>query len=603
MSASDEPIGPQPLVLDKTQCHNDVASTSNDTLQEVKSHGLDNKTEQTSADLNSRSSSQQSGAIPQQSDEIDSKAWKSQAQVIPDNNLPIVFTGLTCTIFLAALDQTIVACALPTISRDLGGSSMAYGWVGTAYLLMSTCCSPFYGKISNIVGRKPVLFAAIGLFLLGSLLCGLAQNMIWLCAARGLQGMGGGGIIQLCQIIVSDVVPLSKRGRYSGLIGMCWALASACGGAIGGALTIHASWRWCFFINLPTGGVAAAILFFFLNLNPAQGQTFKQFVSTFDFVGLALLMGGTAILLVGFSFAERSWSSPQTITLLVVGICTLIVAAYQEITTKRSQIIPPRLFKTRTPALILISTMLHSFAFIALSFYLPVYFQVLGADALLAGVKFMPYSLGGALVSIASGFLISYIKRTREIMAVSFLIATLGYGLIASLDENSGLAKQIIYMLVASLGIGPLFQSPYISIQAAVPIGDMATSTSTIGLVRSLGGTIGLSISSSIYASELLKRLEGTGFGVGEEMLTGQVDGLNELQPLAYRHEIQHAFSRAINTCWIVCAPLLFVGFLLCLPMKHYSLDRKVVKAGVQGEAEETSNATTVVVESDKEKV
>ncbi|KAK4049440.1 hypothetical protein OIV83_004173 [Microbotryomycetes sp. JL201] len=540
----------------------------------------DNSSNETVVKNDSVSGNDLDSAKPPRHDSDHSKDWKSATQVIPDNRLGLVLPALGLNLLLAALDQTAVAPALPTIARDLGGSSVALAWVGTAYLLLSTCCSPFYGKISNIVGRKPVLFTATFLFLLGSALCGAAQNMPWLCAARGIQGMGGGGIIQLTQIIVSDIVPLSKRGKYSGAIGLTWGLASAIGPLVGGALTDKVSWRWIFFINLPTGAIAVVLLFFFLKLNPLHIMTFEEFRTTFDFLGLALIIIGVVALLVGFSFAEQNWSSPQTIALLVVGIVILIAAAFQEIKTKRSAIIPARLFKTRTPACILVSTTCQSFAFISLSFYFPFYLQALGATALMSGIIFMPFSLLGAIVSIFSGFLITKLKRTREIMAVSFLIATLGYALFATLDERSSRGKQIAYMVVAAIGIGNLFQSPYIAIQAAMPIKDMATSTSTIGLLRSLGGTIGVSVGGAIYTSELTRRLTRIGYDVSEGMLTGQVAGLDKIEPVEYRLSVQHAFTRSISTIWVVAAPILFVGFLLCFPMKHYSLERKAVVAG-----------------------
>ncbi|KAM0792824.1 hypothetical protein ACM66B_002590 [Microbotryomycetes sp. NB124-2] len=529
----------------------------------------------------------------------DSKAWKSAEQVLPQNRLWIVLPSLAITIFLAALDQTAVAPALPTMARDLGGSQTGLSWIGTAYLLLSTCCSPFYGKVSNIVGRKPVLFTAILLFMLGSALCGAAQNIIWLCAARGIQGMGSGGIIQLTQIVVSDIVPLAKRGKYSGIIGLTWGLASACGPLVGGVFADKVTWRWLFFINLPTGAVAIVLLYFFLNLNPHHILSFEEFRTTFDFLGLALIVGGVVALLVGFSFAEQDWSSPQTIALLVVGVVILAAAGYQETTTQKSAIIPARLFKTRTPACILLSTMCQSFAFISLSFYFPFYLQALGADALMSGIIFMPFSLFGAVVSILSGFLITRLKRTREVMAVSFLIATLGYALFATLDERSSLGQQIAYMLVAAIGIGNLFQSPYIAIQASMPIKDMATSTSTIGLLRSLGGTIGISIGGAVYTSELTRRLTKIGYDVNEDMLTSQVAGLDKLEPPEYRLAVQHAFTRSINTIWIIAAPILFVGFLLCLPMKHYTLDRKAVVAGKEKSNQE-ERVTTVHDKADE---
>ncbi|KAF7790211.1 hypothetical protein EIP86_001163 [Pleurotus ostreatoroseus] len=473
------------------------------------------------------------------------KSWKTEdQQIVPKNNLPLVFFSLLLATFLAALDQTIVATALPTIVEQLQGGQN-YSWVGSAYLLASCALSPFYGRVSDLIGRKPVLFPVIVIFLIGSALCGAAQSMTWLIVCRAIQGIGGGGIFQMVNIIIGDIVPLEKRGTFGGYAGALWGIASIIGPLIGGAFTDHVTWRWCFWVNLPTGGVALVMLFFTLHLNPVKhDKTFRQYVSEFDFAGLILIVGGVVCVLLGFNQSENSWSSPATIALLVVGFVLLACAGCWEAYTTRVPIIPPRLFRTRTTCIILITVFLHGFAFFAGSFYLPVYYQVLGASATRAGIQMLPFSLGSCVVSFCAGFIITAIGDVRQIMWGSYVVLTLGYGLMIMLDEKSSLAVQEVYPLLAGLGLGGLFFPPLIAVQAAMPGKDMATSTATLGLLRQLGSTIGVSIGQAIWSSELRKRIvhiQGFNIDMSSGNLADSIRQVNTLMKYSMKRKVVRA--------------------------------------------------------------
>ncbi|KAJ7249855.1 MFS amino acid permease [Mycena rebaudengoi] len=524
-------------------------------------------------------------------------AKEDDEHVVPHNNLPLVFFAMMLTNFLAALDQTIVATALPTIVAQLGGGNN-YSWVASAYLIANASLCPVYGKLSDVIGRKLVLYPSIVIFLIGSALCGAAKSMTWLIIARALQGIGGGGISQLIQIVTADIVPLEERGTYGAFVGAMWGIAGVVGPLVGGVLTGHVSWRWCFFINLPTGGVAGILLFFSLNLNPHHGKSLVEHLREFDFVGLILIVGGVVCLLLGFNRSQDGWNAPATIALLVAGCTTLVLGGLHEFWTKRSPIIPPRLFKTRTTGLIFITAFLHAFAFFSAAFYLPLYFQILGASATKSGIlqvvlsvmlaycvliddRIIPFSLVSSFTSAVAGVAVSKLGDYRPVMRVSYAIMAIGYGLMIMLDDRSSLAVQLIYPIIAGFGLGGLFVPQLIALQAAMPVKDVATSSTALGLFWSLGATIGASVGQTIWTGELsrrLRKLPDLNIDIMSGSLADSVRKLQLIEPAELRRQVIRAYATSVSTIWLVNTPIVCACFVGVLFLKKYTLTRRVIR-------------------------
>ncbi|KAJ7095709.1 major facilitator superfamily domain-containing protein [Mycena belliarum] len=514
---------------------------------------------------------------------------EEEAVNLPHNNMGLVMAGLAITTFLASLDSTIVTTALPTIIAELGGTASDYSWTGISYMLCSGACIPLWGKLSDVVGRKAILYPCMALFLLGSGLCGAATSMSFLIACRAVQGLGGGGTVVMVQIVLSDIVSLRDRGKYSSVIGACWGVASVLGPLLGGILTEKVSWRWCFWINLPTGGVAA-IMLLFLHLNPVKKMTLAEFFQKFDFWGTSLLMSGTGTLLAGFSIAsDKGWKEPATIALIVAGPVLLALAAVVESKTTRMAVIPPRLLKTRTTLSLFGLTFLHAIGFMCTNFYLPVLFQgVDGDSALGSGIKMLPIALGGSLASIIAGPLVSVTKVARPFIWMGTILMTIGAGLLISLSEKSNVGMEMGYTLIQGIGTGFLFQPPLIALQAAMPLKDMAACTGAFYLVRTLGTTMGVSLGGVAFQSQLAVRLRAipglAGTSTQANILRGNYKDISRVAPAELRQQVIVALSRSLRTIFIMLLPLAAATILLSLLVRHYSLERNFVRQNEQTE-------------------
>ena len=375
----------------------------------------------------------------------------------------VVFSALMLGMLLAALDQTIVATALPTIVGDLGGLNHL-SWVVTAYLLTSTAVTPLYGKVSDLFGRKALFQIAIVLFLLGSVLSGLSQNMAELIAFRAIQGLGGGGIFAMVMAIIGDIVPARDRGKYQGLIGAVFAAASVLGPLAGGFLTDSLSWRWIFYVNLPIGIVAFAVTAVVLKLPVNRTRHY------IDFLGSALVAAAvTGILLItvwgGNTYA---WTS-NTIIGLGIGSALLIAAFIFVELHSPDPVLPLRLFRNQIFSVSSVLGFVTGFLMFGAIIFLPEYQQVVrGASAIKSGLMLIPLTLGVVLASIGSGALISKRGKYKVYPIAGSVVVAVGLLLMSTLKIDTTYANQAVMMFVTGFGIGLSMQVIVLATQNGV---------------------------------------------------------------------------------------------------------------------------------------
>ena len=477
-----------------------------------------------------------------------------------------VFSGLMAGMLLAALDQTIVSTALPTIVGELGGLDHL-SWVVTAYLLTTTVSTPLYGKLSDLYGRKLMFQAAIVIFLAGSVLCGVAQNLGQLIAFRGIQGIGGGGLMAMAFAIIGDVVSPRERGRYTGYLGAVFAVASVAGPLLGGFFVDNLSWRWVFYVNVPIGIVALIVTSSVLQL------PFTRRDHRIDFEGAALLVAGVSALLLALVWGgnEYEWGSTTIVGLLVASAVLLAVFVIWE-GRAEEPILPLRLFRARVFTIgVLLSFVVGASMFGAIVF-LPLFLQaVTGASATNSGLLLLPLMAGLMTTSVGSGRVIARTGHYRRWPMAGMLTSAAGMTLLSTMDAETSRLESSLYMVVLGLGIGMVMQVLVLAMQNASEPQDMGVVTSSANFFRSLGGSMGISVFGAIFASLLADKLGSflppgalNQAGFNPDSLSASPEQLQAL-PANLLAPVIRALSESITAVFAYTVPVLIIGFLLSL--------------------------------------
>ncbi|NUP53084.1 MAG: MFS transporter [Catenulispora sp.] len=468
-------------------------------------------------------------------------------------------SALFLAVLLASLDQTIVSTALPRIAADLNGFD-DIAWVSAAYLLASTAVTPLWGKLGDMFGRKRLYLGAVSIFLIASVACGLAQNLIELIGARVLQGVGGGGMIVLTFALVGDIVRPAERGRYQAMFGSVYGVASIVGPLLGGVFTDHLSWRWAFLVNLPVGLVALAIA---ARTLPAATRGAKARI---DYPGSLILAGIATGLVLVTSFGERwGWASPAILGLIAatVALAALLVPVERR---AAAPVLPPAMLASRTVVFSSVIGFFANAAMFSVLVYLPTYLQIVhGVSATLSGVHTLPLVAGLVLSQTLAGRWAAHVRLLRKILLAGLAFNLAGLLLLGTIGAATSTAVLSVYFLITGIGIGMVPMVVLVSVQNTVPAADLGAASAVVTFSRSIGAAFGVAIFGTLL---------NTGFADGTRSLTG-VGGFDPARPDtvaqlpgALQDTALSAFAHATAMGYLWIAPALAIGIVLALFLK-----------------------------------
>lgn len=511
-------------------------------------------------------------AQPDITDSSPKKGWRFVA----------IFSALCMATFLAALDTAIIATALPTIAAALNSEAL-YVWTITSYLLASTAVQPLFGQTADIFGRRDLTLLSVALFALGSGIAGGANSTAMMIGGRTVQGIGGGGINVMVEIVVCDLVSLRERGKYVGIIGSMWAIGSVVGPIVGGALSQHTTWRWIFYINLPLSGAALALLIPFLRLNYRREGTIIDRLKRVDYLGNTILILAVISVLLALTWGGtvHAWSSWRTIVPLVLGLAGLAgFLVYEASPAVKEATMPISLFTNRTSATTYLLSFLHGIILYWACYFLPVYFQaVLEASPTRSGIMLLPIATTTAPFGVAAGVLITVTGHYRIFHFLGFGLMTIACGLFSLLDEHSTAGDWIGFQILFGVGAGFIFTSCLPAILAALPESEVARATATWTFLRSFGSVWGTAIPSAIFNSHVNNLVASIPDAATRALMVNggayehaTVTFIRSYNGSPLKMDIIRVYVDSLRLIWYVALPFAGIGFPLAFLIKGLHL-------------------------------
>ncbi|KAL5088720.1 hypothetical protein Trisim1_006406 [Trichoderma cf. simile WF8] len=493
---------------------------------------------------------------------------------------------LCLTSVSVAMDSVIVAATLAAITSSLKGNSLEAFWVGTSYLLAQTVAVPIYGSISDIFGRKWVMVFAIAIFLLGSILCGCAQNMNWLVAARVVQGLGGGGCLTLTTVILSDITTLRERPKYLSMGAFAWALGTNIGVPVGGAIGQYTSWRWVFWINIPICVPSIAGIVYALHL-VRDKSSFKSKAARVDYLGITVFIAATTLLLYGITTGGTTnpWNSASVLAPLVLGVFGLGIFLLIEWKVAKTPMVPLRIFNNRSGNTGFFGSFVHGLVLWASAYYIIIFFLGARGDPLFkSSAETLPGSAPIALSAVFCGIWVSKSLRFQKMTWIAWTLLTTGTGLVALMKPNSSAGILYAIRIIPAIGGGFLFQLPLFAVQSTAAGQDIGIATSMIAFFRSVGQAFGVAIGGTVFQNEF-DRFLATAIAAGrippDFVITGaQAAGAYErINGLPHTmHDVQetyrYIYADALRIVWYVTTGIAGMGFLVGLLVRNENMDR-----------------------------
>ncbi|MCJ1371476.1 hypothetical protein MMC20_002693 [Loxospora ochrophaea] len=516
----------------------------------------------------------------------------------PGWRLLAAFTSIAIVNLACALDATTISVALPTnslkrITLALNGNAIEAFWAGTSFLLTSMVWQPNFVAFSHVFGRRAVLLVALTLFTVGAIVCAVAKNFTMMLVGRSIQGTGGGGIIALTEILITDLVPLRERGNYFALISIVWALGSVSGPLIGGVFAQVNAWRWIFYLNLPIVAIGFAGIIAFLKLERRK-LSLREKLLEIDYVGSAIFLAATTSFLVPITWGGimYSWSSSHTLVPIILGIFGLALFAIYEAKFAKHTLLPLALFKNVSTSIAYFITFIHGIILWSILYYMPLYFEgVQSYSPIIAGVSALPQTCTVIPCAMAVGVVAAKTGHYRWALWVGWVLTTFGVGLLYLMATTTTIPQWIFLLLVSGIGIGLLFPAMALAIQASAPPKDIAIAAAMFTFFRAFGQTIGVAIGGVVFQNRMEANLASnpalsgmaTQYSLDVVGLVGTINSMPRGDPQTII--LKTAFSNSIRTIWAVMCGLAGVALLSAIWVKHYDLNQNLVtEQGFEGQ-------------------